>query len=457
MLWGSRFSKQFDSKALEFSSSLSYDINLIEWDIKVSKAHSNMLNKIGIITSEENQSIQNSLDTILLQFNEGNWIPSVSEFEDVHSAIESKLTELIGNTGKKLHTARSRNDQVITDVRLWIKFASIKLREQIIDLQKSLVEVAEDNINTVIPGYTHLQRAQPISFAFHLLAYLEMLERDKSRFGFSFDQADENVLGSGALAGSTIALDREFTTHELGFSNISKNALDSVSNRDFILDFLHSCNLTMLHLSRLSEEIILWTSYEWNFIKLGDEYTTGSSLMPQKKNPDLAELIRGKNGRTFGNYFALLSTIKSLPLSYNRDLQEDKEGMFDSYFTLFDSLSLMSEMIKSINVTKDRFVQDIDGSFMLATDLADYLVLKGIPFRDAHDILGKIVKFATEENKKLNQITLHEFKYFSPLFEEDVYNSLSVVTCLQNKKTYGSPNPKFVSTAISDYKKMLNM
>ncbi len=457
MLWGSRFSKQFDSKALEFSSSLSYDINLIEWDIKVSKAHSNMLNKIGIITSEENQSIQNSLDTILLQFNEGNWIPSVSEFEDVHSAIESKLTELIGNTGKKLHTARSRNDQVITDVRLWIKFASIKLREQIIDLQKSLVEVAEDNINTVIPGYTHLQRAQPISFAFHLLAYLEMLERDKSRFGFSFDQADENVLGSGALAGSTIALDREFTTHELGFSNISKNALDSVSNRDFILDFLHSCNLTMLHLSRLSEEIILWTSYEWNFIKLGDEYTTGSSLMPQKKNPDLAELIRGKNGRTFGNYFALLSTIKSLPLSYNRDLQEDKEGMFDSYFTLFDSLSLMAEMIKSINITKDRFVQDIDGSFMLATDLADYLVLKGIPFRDAHDILGKIVKFATEENKKLNQITLNEFKYFSPLFEEDVYNSLSVVTCLQNKKTYGSPNPKFVSTAISDYKKMLNM
>ncbi|MBI1932534.1 MAG: argininosuccinate lyase [Ignavibacteriales bacterium] len=457
MLWGSRFSKQFDSKALEFSSSLSYDINLIEWDIKVSKAHSNMLNKIGIITSEENQSIQNSLDTILLQFNEGNWIPSVSEFEDVHSAIESKLTELIGNTGKKLHTARSRNDQVITDVRLWIKFASIKLREQIIDLQKSLVEVAEDNINTVIPGYTHLQRAQPISFAFHLLAYLEMLERDKSRFGFSFDQADENVLGSGALAGSTIALDREFTTHELGFSNISKNALDSVSNRDFILDFLHSCNLSMLHLSRLSEEIILWTSYEWNFIKLGDEYTTGSSLMPQKKNPDLAELIRGKNGRTFGNYFALLSTIKSLPLSYNRDLQEDKEGMFDSYFTLFDSLSLMSEMIKSMNVTKDRFVQDIDGSFMLATDLADYLVLKGIPFRDAHDILGKIVKFATEENKKLNQITLHEFKNFSPLFEEDIYNSLSVVTCLQNKKTYGSPNPKFVSTAISDYKKILNM
>lgn len=455
MLWGSRFSKQFDSKALEFSSSLSYDINLIEWDIKVSKAHANMLNKIGIITNEENQSIQSSLDTILSQFNEGSWIPSISEFEDIHSAVESKLTELIGNTGKKLHTARSRNDQVITDVRLWIKFASINLQVQTLDLQKSLVTVAEDNINTVIPGYTHLQRAQPISFAFHLLAYLEMLERDKSRFGFTFDQADENVLGSGALAGSTIALDREFTTQELGFSKISKNALDSVSNRDFILDFLHSCNLTMLHLSRLSEEIILWTSYEWNFIKLGDEFTTGSSLMPQKKNPDLAELIRGKNGRTFGNYFALLSTIKSLPLSYNRDLQEDKEGMFDSYFTLFDSLSLMSEMIKSMNVNKERFVEDIDGSFMLATDLADYLVLKGIPFRDAHDILGKIVKFATEEKKKLNQITLDEFKSFAPFFEEDVYNLLSVLTCLQNKKTYGSPHPQMVENSIKRWKEKI--
>ncbi len=455
MLWGSRFNKIFDSKALEFSSSLSYDINLLEWDIKVSKAHAKMLNKIEILSDEENKSIQQTLDIIQFKFNDGTWNPSITEFEDVHSAVESELTRIIGDVGKKLHTARSRNDQVATDVRLWIKNAINNLLSQISNLQKSLVNLASENVNTLMPGYTHLQRAQPISFAFHLLAYVEMLQRDKERFSFSFSQADENILGSGALAGSTIELDRNFTTKELGFSSVSKNALDSVSNRDFILDFLHSCNLSMMHLSRLSEEIILWTSYEWNFIKLGDEFTTGSSLMPQKKNPDLAELIRGKNGRVFGNYFALLSTIKSLPLSYNRDLQEDKEGMFDSYFTLFDSVFLMSEMIKSLNVNKERFIDEIDGSLMLATDLADYLVLKGIPFRDAHDILGKIVKFATEENKKLNQITLEEYKKHTPLFEIDVYNYLSAETCLQNKKTYGSPNPEMVETVIKNWNEIL--
>ncbi|MFZ1290327.1 MAG: argininosuccinate lyase, partial [Melioribacteraceae bacterium] len=422
---------------------------------KVSKAHAKMLNKIEILSDEENKSIQQTLDIIQFKFNDGTWNPSITEFEDVHSAVESELTRIIGDVGKKLHTARSRNDQVATDVRLWIKNAINNLLSQISNLQKSLVNLASENVNTLMPGYTHLQRAQPISFAFHLLAYVEMLQRDKERFSFSFSQADENILGSGALAGSTIELDRNFTTKELGFSSVSKNALDSVSNRDFILDFLHSCNLSMMHLSRLSEEIILWTSYEWNFIKLGDEFTTGSSLMPQKKNPDLAELIRGKNGRVFGNYFALLSTIKSLPLSYNRDLQEDKEGMFDSYFTLFDSVFLMSEMIKSLNVNKERFIDEIDGSLMLATDLADYLVLKGIPFRDAHDILGKIVKFATEENKKLNQITLEEYKKHTPLFEIDVYNYLSAETCLQNKKTYGSPNPEMVETVIKNWNEIL--
>ncbi|MCB9209138.1 MAG: argininosuccinate lyase [Ignavibacteriales bacterium] len=456
MLWGSRFTEKFDDKALEFSSSLSYDINLLEWDIKVSKAHSKMLNKIGILTDEENKNIQQTLDIILFKYNDGTWKPSITEFEDIHSAVEAELTKIIGVVGKKLHTARSRNDQVITDVRLWIKNSINEISNSIINLQKSFVEIASQNVNTLMPGYTHLQRAQPISFAFHLLAYVEMLERDKERFNFTFEQADENILGSGALAGSTIELDRNLTASELGFSKVSQNALDSVSNRDFILDFLHSCNLAMMHLSRLSEEIILWTSFEWHFIKLGDKFTTGSSLMPQKQNPDLAELIRGKNGRTFGNYFALLSTIKSLPLSYNRDLQEDKEGMFDSYFTLFDSLNLMFEMIKSMKVNKKRFSEEIDGSFMLATDLADYLVLKGIPFREAHNILGEIVKFATDENKKLNQITFEEYKEFSPLFEKDVFNYLSSETCLQNKKTYGSPNPKLVEGSIKKWKNKLS-
>lgn len=455
MLWGSRFTEKFDDKALKFSSSLSYDIYLFKWDIKVSKAHANMLNKIGILSDQENKDIQQTLDIIQFKFNDGTWNPSISEFEDIHSAVEAELTNIIGEVGKKLHTARSRNDQVITDVRLWIKNAVNELLNEIVNLQKSFIELATENINTLMPGYTHLQRAQPISFAFHLLAYVEMLERDKDRFKFTFNQADENILGSGALAGSTIELDRNLTAQELGFSGVSDNALDSVSNRDFILDFLHSCNLSMMHLSRLSEEIILWTSYEWNFIKLGDKFTTGSSLMPQKQNPDLAELIRGKNGRTFGNYFSLLSTIKSLPLSYNRDLQEDKEGMFDSYFTLIDSVNLMSEMIKSINVNKDRFIDEIDGSFMLATDLADYLVLKDVPFREAHNILGKVVKFATDTNKKLNQITLEDYKIFSPYFEKDVFNYLSAETCLSNKKTYGSPNPKLVEETIKNWKEKL--
>ncbi|MCB9220076.1 MAG: argininosuccinate lyase [Ignavibacteriales bacterium] len=451
MLWGSRFNKKFDDKALEFSSSLSFDINLIEWDIIVSKAHAKMLNKIGILTQDENENIQKGLDIIFFKYKDGTWKPNENKFEDIHSAIEEELTNHIGEVGKKLHTGRSRNDQVATDVRLWVKNSANELIIAITNLQKSLIDQAKENVNTLMPGYTHLQRAQPISFAFHLLAYVEMVERDKQRLTFALNQADECVLGSGALAGSTIELDREFTSIELGFSAVSKNALDSVSNRDFILDFLHTCNLGMLHLSRLSEEIILWTSYEWNFIKLGDEFTTGSSLMPQKQNPDLAELIRGKNGRTFGHYLALLTTIKSLPLSYNRDLQEDKEGMFDSFFTLFDSVNLMSEMVKSFNVNKERFTNEIDGSFMLATDLADYLVKKGISFREAHNILGKIVKFATDENKKLNELELSDYKKFSDVFENDVYKYLSAETCLQNKKTFGSPNPNMVEDSIKNW------
>jgi len=456
MLWGSRFEKRFDDTAMEFSSSLSFDINLIEWDIKVSKAHANMLNKIGILTKEENEEIQKGLDTVLFNYNDETWNPDNTKFEDVHSAVEEELTNIIGEVGKKLHTGRSRNDQVVTDVRLWI-INSIKfLVSNIIELQKSLLKLAEQNTKTLMPGYTHLQRAQPISFAFHLLAYVEMLERDKKRFQFSFNAADECILGSGALAGSTIELDREMVAKELGFSSVSQNALDSVSDRDFILDFLHSCNLAMMHLSRLSEEIILWTSYEWNFIKLGDEFTTGSSLMPQKQNPDLAELIRGKNGRVFGHYLALLTTIKSQPLSYNRDLQEDKEGMFDSFNSLNDSLILMAALVNSIEVNTERFTEEIDGSFMLATDLADYLVTKGIAFREAHNILGNIVRFATKENKKLNKLSLEEYKKFNNAFENDVYKYLSAETCLENKKTIGSPNPQLVEESIKSWKEKLD-
>lgn len=455
MLWGSRFEKEFDERALEFSSSLSFDVNLIEWDIKVSKAHAKMLSKIGILDESENTKIQRGLDIILFKYNEGSWKPDKTKFEDIHSAIEEELTAVIGNVGKKLHTARSRNDQVITDVRMWIKNSSSIIIESLIKFQKTLISISEDNLKTLMPGYTHLQRAQPISLAFHLMAYVEMLERDKKRFQFSYNEADECILGSGALAGSTIKLDREMVAQELGFSSVSRNALDSVSNRDFIIDFLNACNVTAMHLSRLSEELILWTSYEWNFVKLGDQFTTGSSLMPQKQNPDIPELIRGKSGRIFGNYFGLLTILKSLSLSYNRDLQEDKEGMFDSFSTLHNSLIMMDAVIESIEVKEERFVDEINGSFMLATDLADYLVEKGIPFRTAHDILGKIVKFATEQNKKLNQINLDEYKKFSEVFEEDVFKYLSAETCLENKKTFGSPNFNLVEEQIKNWKNVL--
>ncbi len=456
MLWGSRFKKELDSAALEFSSSISFDIKLIEYDIKVSKAHASMLNKIGILNDNENVKIQNGLDKIVKKYNDKSWIPDKTKYEDIHSAIEEELTKQIGDIGKKLHTARSRNDQVITDVRLWIMDSVKLLINNLVQLQKILLRLAEANIKTLMPGYTHLQRAQPISLAFHLLAYVEMFDRDKKRLKFAFEQADECILGSGALAGSTIELDREMTAKELGFSNISQNALDSVSNRDFILDFLNSCNISMMHLSRFSEELIHWCGYEWNFIKLGDQFTTGSSLMPQKQNPDIPELIRGKSGRVYGNYFGLLTVLKSLPLSYNRDLQEDKEGMFDSFKTLNDSLVMMSALVESIEVKKERFVEEIDGSFMLATDLADYLVLKGIPFRLAHDILGKIVKYATEKNKKLNKLSLEEFKNFSEVFDDDVFNYLSAETCLSNKKTIGSPNPEIVLDSINTWKEKLD-
>lgn len=455
MLWGSRFEKEFDERALEFSSSLAFDVNLIEWDIKVSKAHAKMLSKIGILDESENTKIQKGLDIIFFKYNDGSWKPDITKFEDIHSAIEEELTNIIGNVGKKLHTARSRNDQVITDVRMWIKNSSSIIIESLIKFQKTLISISEDNLKTLMPGYTHLQRAQPISLAFHLMAYVEMLERDKKRFQFSYNEADECILGSGALAGSTIQLDRDMVAEELGFSSVSRNALDSVSNRDFIIDFLNACNIAAMHLSRLSEELILWTSYEWNFVKLGDQFTTGSSLMPQKQNPDIPEIVRGKSGRIFGNYFGLLTVLKSLPLSYNRDLQEDKEGMFDSFSTLHNSLIMMDAVIESIEVKKERFVDEINGSFMLATDLADYLVEKGIPFRTAHDILGKIVKFATEKNKKLNQINLNEYKQFSDVFEKDVFKYLSAETCLENKKTFGSPNFKLVGEQIKNWKNVL--
>ena len=449
MLWGGRFKESLDSKAMKFSSSLGIDINLILEDIKGSEAHAEMLCKIGIITQKEADKIISGLEAIETEWKESRWKPESERFEDIHSAIEARLYDLIGSVAGKLHTGRSRNDQVATDIKLWIRTACNKLISTQKEFQKSLVNLASNHTETLMPGYTHLQRAQPISFAFHLMAYVEMVERDKKRIDFIRNSINESPLGSGALAGSTLPLDREFTASKLGFEKPTSNALDTVSDRDFILDLLHCFVTGMMHLSRLSEELIIWSTAEWNFIKLGDKYTTGSSLMPQKKNPDLAELIRGKSGRVYGNYISLATTMKSLPLSYNRDLQEDKEPLFDSFFAYIDSLSILSEMFKSVKVNIDRFAKELEGDFSLATDLADWLVLKGIPFREAHHIVGEVVKKLEENGENFSAVKIDLLKEINPIFDETALECFNIKTALQRKQTYGSPNPKIVEERIN--------
>lgn len=455
MLWGSRFKQKLSSEALSFSSSLHVDIRLYKHDILISIAHAKMLERMGILSPDELISILDGLQKIKYEFESGGWSPNVNEFEDIHSAIEKRLTLHVGELGGKLQTGRSRNDQIATAVRLWQKAAIESLNLQTTSLQKELINLAEKHIETIIPGYTHLQRAQPVSLGFHLLVYVEMLQRSKERFNYVYFETDSCPLGSGALAGSTLPIDREFTAKELGFSSVTQNALDSVSNRDFIVDFLNACAAGMMNLSRLAEELIIWSTSEWNFIKFSDEYSTGSSLMPQKKNPDIAELIRGKAGRAFGNYVALVTTIKGLPLSYNRDLQEDKEPLFDSFDTYSNSLKMMNSIISSIEVNKARFSDELDGDFSLATDLADWLVLRGVPFRKAHEIVGQVVNYSEEQNKKLNQLSVDEIKNINPVFDETVQQILSIKNALNRKKTLGSPNPDLVLKQIKSWKDRL--
>jgi argininosuccinate lyase len=452
MLWGGRFKKELDPAAMRFSSSFGTDYRLLEVDIEGSQAHAEMLHKIGILSGAELKQIHDGLNLIVAKWHDGSWQPKPDDFEDVHSAVEQRLTELIGSVAGKLHTGRSRNDQIATDEKLWIKKACASLKKNQSALQKSLLAISEQHVYTLMPGYTHMQRAQPISVAFHLLAYVEMLERDKMRLDHVMQLADESPLGSGAMAGSTLPLDRDMTSRSLRFSKPTSNALDSVSDRDFFMDLLHACVVGMIHLSRLSEEIILWSSAEWHFVKLSDAWSTGSSMMPQKKNPDMAELIRGKTGRVFGAYIALSSTLKGLPLSYNRDLQEDKDAVFDAYDTYHDSLPIMSEMIGSMEIDAGRFSDELEGDFSLATDLADKLVIKGEPFRNAHRIIGEVVQFAEKFSKKLNEISLKELQSIYPGFESGDLELLSIRNVLERKQTYGSPNPELVRAQIERWK-----
>lgn len=448
-----RFSKEMAEAVKKYTASLPYDWRLYHYDIAGSVVHARMLAAKGIISEQDAQVIVRGLQEIEKEIEAGSF-QFKPELEDIHMAIEHRLTEKIGQAGARLHTARSRNDQVALDLRLYIKDVIRKTLEAIKNLQKVVLSLAESQGEAVLPGYTHLQRAQPVLLAHHMLAYFEMFQRDKGRFKDCLKRADVMPLGSGALAGVAYEIDREMIARELGFSSISRNSLDAVSDRDFIIEYEAAASICMMHLSRLAEEIILWSTAEFGFIELDEAYTTGSSIMPQKKNPDVAELGRGKTGRVYGHLVGLLTVMKALPLSYNRDLQEDKEGLFDTVDTLLASLEVFTGMLSTMQVNKDRMLEALDKGYLLATDIADYLVKKGLPFRAAHEVTGKLVQWAIKEGRSFDRISLSEYRNFSPLFEEDVY-SINYQTSLSARNNPGGTAPVRVKRALEDARKAL--
>ena len=448
-----RFHKAADKLAAEYTASIPFDWRLYPYDIAGSIAHAKMLAKQGIISTKEAEIITEGLVSIREEIEQGKF-QFKPELEDIHMNIEARLIEKVGEVGGKLHTARSRNDQVALDLRLLAKEAISKTLIKLREFQQALISLAEANKGVVIPGYTHLQPAQPVLLAHHLLAYFEMLQRDSDRFSNCLKCTDVMPLGSGALAGVTYNVDREFLARELGFSQISQNSIDAVSDRDFVIEYEASASLCMMHLSRLAEEIILWSSAEFNFIELDEAYATGSSIMPQKKNPDVAELVRGKTGRVYGNLLALLTTMKALPLSYNRDMQEDKEGFFDTIDTLLSTLEVFAGLVKTLRVKAENAGQAVRRGYILATDLADYLVKKGEPFRTAHNIVGGLVSYAMEKGKSLSELSLTEYKEFSPLFGEEVY-SITIESSIAARDNTGGTAPKQVERALAIAKKIV--
>jgi len=454
-LWGGRFKKSINKEMEKFISSLSFDKKLIKYDLLGSIAHTQMLGKCKIIINEEKDKIVNGLRQILKEVQEGKLKVVAGEAEDIHSWVENKLKEKIGTVAGKLHTARSRNDQIALDERMYLKEEVLKTRGLLKELQKSLLSSAQKNLGIIMPGYTHLQHAQPLLFSHHLMAYFYMFERDKGRMQDLYKRIDVLPLGSAALAGTSFPIDREFVAKQLGFSKVSENSLDAVSDRDFILEFLSASAILMMHLSRLGEELVLWSSQEFNFIELDDSFCTGSSIMPQKKNPDAAELIRGKTGRVYGNLMNLLTTIKALPLAYNHDMQEDKEPLFDTVSTLESSLLLMSKMIETMHVDKEKMEEGTKGDFSTATELADYLVKKGLSFREAHKLIGKIVLYCLENKKNLEDLTLTELKLFNKSFDKKTLEILKPQSAIKAKDSYGGTSLKRVKGSIQKAKKIL--
>ena len=447
-LWGGRFEKSTDEMINEFQASINFDKRMYREDIQGSIAHAKMLASQKIISDDDAEKICAGLQKILSDIDAGKFDFSVA-LEDIHMNVESALTKLIGEAGGRLHTARSRNDQVALDTHLYMRRQVREVQRLILNLQTELVKAAEKNRNVIIPGYTHLQRAQPILFAHHLLAYFSMLQRDFARFDGVYTRADLMPLGAGALAGTTFPIDRNFVARELEFGALYSNSLDAVSDRDYLLEFLSAASILMVHLSRLSEEIILWCSREFSFIELDDAHCTGSSMMPQKKNPDVPELVRGKTGRVVGHLTALLMTVKALPLAYNKDLQEDKEGVFDALDTVKFSLAVFAQIVAGMKVRRENMRRAVEEDFSNATDVADYLVKKNLPFRQAHEVSGKLVHACIAKNIYLKDLSLDEFKTFSPLFDADIFDAIKPETCVAARNSLGGTSYAQVDAQIS--------
>lgn len=447
-LWGGRFAKDTDSKVDDFHSSIRFDQRLYKEDILGSIAHVTMLAKQSIVTQDEADQIVAGLKGLLSDI-ENDLVTFEISMEDIHMNIEKLLTDKIGPVAKKLHTGRSRNDQVALDMRMYTRTEIMAIDELLKNLQTTIITLAKEHLDTIMPGYTHLQKAQPITFAHHVMAYFEMFKRDRSRLADCYKRTNVSPLGSGALATTTYPLDREYTKELLGFDDITLNSLDGVSDRDYLIELLSILASVMMHLSRFSEEIVLWCSHEFQFIVLDDAYSTGSSIMPQKKNPDIAELVRGKTGRVYGSLVSLLTVMKSLPLTYNKDMQEDKEMSFDAIDTVKMSLPIFTDMLSTITVKKDKMYKGAGGGFTNATDAADYLVKKGMAFRDAHEVLGKLVLYCVTNEKSLEELTIEEYKAISTVFEKDVYDFISLETCVNKRMVIGGPAKEMMEKVIA--------
>ena len=446
-LWAGRFQKETDTLVNDFNSSIGFDARLYQQDIRGSIAHATMLGKQGIIEEHEAEKIIEGLKAILADIDDGKVEFSLDN-EDIHMNIEAMLTQRIGDAGKRLHTARSRNDQVAVDTRLYVKEEIPAIIKQVLDLEQVLVKKAKANLDTVMPGYTHLQRAQPTTFAHYMMAYANMFKRDVTRLEDCLERLDECPLGAGALATSTYPVDRQMTAKLLGFAKPTENSMDSVSDRDYAIEFLSACSILMMHLSRFAEEIILWCSWEFKYADLDDAYSTGSSIMPQKKNPDVAELVRGKTGRVYGDLMTLLTVMKALPLAYNKDMQEDKEPVFDAIDTVEMCLPVFGAMLQTLTIRPKNMAKAAAGGFINATDCADYLVKKGMPFREAYMIVGRLVNMCIRSGENLETLTLRDFRAISDLFDSDVYEALELKHCVHERKVYGGPSKDDVTRQI---------